>query len=70
MHADVISASSQHSNFRIIDSQWRALFCIDHGVLKSFHRTTKLISAKCFTFLLYKTNRQHFAIVCSVIDTW
>ena len=52
---------ADRSNFRIIDSQWRALFCIDHdtsnGVLKSFRRATKLILAKFFTFLLYKTNR-------------
>ena len=38
---------ANHSNFRVIDSQWRALFCIDHDtstcVLKSFHRSTKLI---------------------------
>ena len=25
---------ANHSNFRIIDSQWRALFCIDHDHIK------------------------------------
>ena len=25
---------ANHSNFRIIDSQWRALFCIDHDHVK------------------------------------
>ena len=64
---------ANHSNFRVIDSQWRALFCIDHdtsnGVLKSLPRITKPILAKFFTFLLYKTNKLHFAVVCTVIDT-
>ena len=40
---------ANHSNFRIIDNQWRAFFCIDHdtsnGVLKSFGHTTKHILA-------------------------
>ena len=46
---------ANHSNFRI------ALFCVDYDHLKwrvkSFRRTKKLILAKFFTFLLYKTNR-------------
>ena len=25
---------ANHSNFRIIDSQWRALFCVDHDHVK------------------------------------
>ena len=42
-------------HFRIIDSQWRALFCIDHDHVKwrlqCFRRNTKLILADFFTFL-------------------
>ena len=26
---------ANHSNFTIIDSQWRALFCIDHDHVKN-----------------------------------
>ena len=44
---------ANHCNFRIINSQWRALFMItSNGMLKSFRCTTKLILAKIFTFLL------------------
>ena len=39
-----------------------------NGVLKSLRRITKPILAKFFTFLLHKTNKLHFAVVCTVID--
>ena len=64
---------ANHSNFRIIDSQGRALLFIDHDHVKwrakVFSSHTTLILAKFLILLLYKTNRLHFAIVCSVIDT-
>ena len=49
--AHAISVTSQ-SHFKIINSQWRALFCIhrdtSNGVQKSFRCTTKLILANIF----------------------
>ena len=58
-------------HFRTIDSQWRALFCIDHDRVKW---RAKVFSSHCKAyfgrpFLLYKTNRLHFAVDVSVIDT-
>ena len=62
---------ANHSNFRIIDSQWRALFCIDHDHVKwcakVFSSHHKAYFSKFFTFLLYKTDRLHFAVVCLVL---
>ena len=50
-----------HSNFRIIDSQWRALFCIDHDHAKwrakVFSSHYKAYFGKIFLILLYKANR-------------
>ena len=52
---------ANHSNFRIIDSQWHALFCIDHDHVKwrakVFSSHYKAYFAKNFDILLYKTNR-------------
>ena len=50
-----------HSNFRIIDSQWRALFCIGHDHVKWRAKVFSLHSKAYFgknfsTFLSYKTN--------------
>ena len=49
---------ANHNNFRIIDSQWRALFCINSNHakwrIKSFRRTTKLILAKFSHFYYIK----------------
>ena len=53
---------ANYSNFRIIDSQWRALFCIDHDHVKW--------RAKVFSshYKAYFGKIFHFAVVCSVID--
>ena len=49
---------ANHSDFRIIDSQWCALFCIDHYDIKwrakVFLSHYKAFLAKVFTFYYIK----------------
>ena len=64
---------ANYNNLRIIDSPWRALFCIDHDHI-IWHAKVILLHYQAyfgnfFTFLVHKTNRLHFAVVCSLIDT-
>ncbi len=50
--ADVISVKSQSQHFRIINSQWRALFCIDYDHVKMKSRHYKANFGKYFFFIV------------------
>ena len=68
---------TNHSNFRIIDSQWRTLFCIDHDHVKCrakvFSMTsyrvyiTEQTTAKCYLFVLYSKSVKKFAKISFVV---